>query len=394
MPLILPLTRFAAMYDAGDRAVQQDIILLAKLKLLNSEPIDVERLSNDQKLACLSLRVPIEFISTTYIDRENEQRQVEGHMRVCIKVDANLESMITTSPSEPILSEAAYNVMIHPSFNVPKVMKSVLEGFSINKGDRGEFLVMLMFTITRDKTVGPPDAHGSPKSRILNVAEFLSRNFFRKPSSLKDILTDFANSHMHFNHYIKLHQHAAIDAESLLLLSTRGAAILCANNQHAIDGINPFLFKGTSFRRDNLGLILWQSKNDPSFTATPRPEIFTAMDPYFLKILKPDDAPIPLVKIVFALAAKKPSLTVVRKPASDEYNAIVYEIWCAGISPDILGAIEYTQATSWEALLQASHGWMSIYRTASTVTQDLRRSENPSAALDRGHWDAWSIRRS
>jgi hypothetical protein len=30
------------MYDAGDKAIQEDIILLAKIKLLNSEPVEVE----------------------------------------------------------------------------------------------------------------------------------------------------------------------------------------------------------------------------------------------------------------------------------------------------------------------------------------------------------------
>jgi len=69
-------------------------------------------------------------------------------MRVCLKIDTAFESMITVSASEPLLSEAAYSIMAQPSFNVPKAMKSVLEGFSINKGDRGEFLVILI--VARD----------------------------------------------------------------------------------------------------------------------------------------------------------------------------------------------------------------------------------------------------
>jgi len=69
-------------------------------------------------------------------------------MGVCLKTDAAFESMITVSASEPLLSEAAYSIMAQPSFNVPKAMKSVLEGFSINKGDRGEFLVILI--VARD----------------------------------------------------------------------------------------------------------------------------------------------------------------------------------------------------------------------------------------------------
>src|SRR5438477_5247622 len=133
------------MWDAGDKEIQQAIILLARAKLLNSEPLGVENLNNDQKLACLSQRLPIEFNSTTYIAQANERKQVEGHMRVCLKIDSTFESMVTVSASEPLLSEAAYTVMVNPSFNAPKAMKTVMDGFAINKGDRGEFVVMLLF---------------------------------------------------------------------------------------------------------------------------------------------------------------------------------------------------------------------------------------------------------
>jgi len=32
-----------------------------------------------------------------------------------------------------------------------------MEGFAILKGDRGEFLVLLLMILARDVTVGPPD---------------------------------------------------------------------------------------------------------------------------------------------------------------------------------------------------------------------------------------------
>jgi hypothetical protein len=160
-------------------------------------------------------------------------------MRICLEIDATLESMVTVSSSEPIFSEAAYAVMSYPSFIIPHVMKLVLDGFSINTGVHGEFLVLLMFTIARDKTVGPTDMHGSPKSRILDVPTFLTDDLSRSPFDLKDIVTDFADSRMHFNHHLKVHEFAVIEAASSLLLSTRSVAVFCANIHYAIDGI-PF----------------------------------------------------------------------------------------------------------------------------------------------------------
>jgi hypothetical protein len=314
-------------------------------------------------------------------------------MRVCLKIDATFESMVTLSASEPLLSEAAYTVMSDASFNVPKAMKTVMSGFAISKGDRGEFVVMLLFTVARDKSVGPPDKHGHPKSRIIPVHQFLSRSLFRNPTGLLSLAEDFANSYMHFNHYVKVHEFAGIDAESLLLLSTRGAAVLCANNQQAIDGINPFLYKGTEFRYDNLGLILWQSKNNAAYTGEPEPEpdLFAVMNPYKLNILRKHDKPVPLIKIVFALAAKISSLKIVRRPPSVKYNAVVYEIWCAGISQEILGCVEIEQETTWEALVQASYGWKAIYEGTTTEQQQMRLM-NPGAARNLSHWNAWADR--
>jgi len=111
-------------------------------KLLNADP-DTQEFTEHQKLACLSQRFPIQFNSTTYISHASEMKQVEEHLRVCLKVDATFESMETISPSEPLLSEAAYVVMARKSFRPLETFKSILEGFAIHQGDHGEFLVPL-----------------------------------------------------------------------------------------------------------------------------------------------------------------------------------------------------------------------------------------------------------
>jgi len=87
-----------------------------------------------------------------------------------------------------------------------------------------------------------------------------------------------------------------------LCLMLRGAAVLCANGQRAVDGIIPFLFKGDEIRLDNIGVIMFQVKNDVRYSSSPWLDLFHAMDPCSLGIL---DAPanIPVIRIVFALAA-------------------------------------------------------------------------------------------
>jgi hypothetical protein len=81
--------RIAARYLEGSETVRREIIQFAVAKLLNAD-YTTKNVSNTQALACLSQRLPIEFNSTNYLSQEKEREQVEGHMRVCLKIDAAL----------------------------------------------------------------------------------------------------------------------------------------------------------------------------------------------------------------------------------------------------------------------------------------------------------------
>ncbi|KAK2464489.1 hypothetical protein APHAL10511_003468 [Amanita phalloides] len=390
---------FSARYLKGSASVKREIIQFAVAKLLNADHTP-KKLSNDQLLACLSQRFPIEFNSTNYI---SQARQVEGHMRICLNISAGFETMATTSSSEPILSEAAYSVMQEPLFNAPRALQLVMDGFSIAQGDRGEILALLLLILARDATVGPADAFGRPETgkRWFSLTDFLYGQIFRKqtgPSTLVDknsilalgkLSEDFANSQLHFSHFMKVHDDIVIKITPLLLLLGRGAAVLCANSQSGIDAINVFLMNGTKLVKDNAGLILHQIKNDPRYSATPQQHLFDGMDPYKLEILGARDCAVPLIKIVFALAARRPSLHVVRHDRTEKYNNIVYEIWCAGLSPEILGPITQQRASVWDSLLQASYGWKALYKTLD-VAADLRRTVTPAGAGHMSHFHRWA----
>lgn len=199
-------------------------------------------------------------------------------MRVCLKIDAAFESMVTVSASEPILAEAAYFIMAQKSFNAPVRFKSLLEGFSIHKGDRGEILTLLLLILARDAAVGPPGNDGQPKSRAFSMASFVCKHLFRAGANLSldgvkplnQLLRDFPDAFMHLNHLVKLHDFKSVDKESLLLRMSRGAAVLCANNHTGIDTINVFLCSGTRLSIDNFGLVLGQIKLDSDYTDTPK----------------------------------------------------------------------------------------------------------------------------
>jgi hypothetical protein len=173
---------------------------------------------------------------------------------------------------------------------------------------------------------------------------------------LAQLTQDFGGAKMHFNHFVKLHNHKSVNKESLLLLMSRGAGILCANYHSLIDMIIVFLLSGTKLHTDYLGLILYQVKNDSKSTDEPQPGQFAAMDPYVTGILEAGNAAVPLIRI-FALAAEKPCLKVTRHPQSSSYGAVVYDIWCTrGLPHEIPNPIQ-RDADIWDGLLQALYRW-------------------------------------
>lgn len=376
------------------------------MKLLNGEPskgLD----KTEKKLACLSRRLPIDFYSTTSTSRQAEEEQVEGHMRVCLNIDHDFEGMTTVSPSEPLLSEAAARLTHSSQQASPMLLSSVLHGFSIDKGDRGEFICMQLLNDARDTAVyGRPDVALIPLdiSLVFSVADFFGNLFRRKltgdlpskvhPSHEGTVFgTLFANAKMNFNHFVKVHEFAAIKSKFLVGVVARAAAILCANNHKGIDGLVPFTYYDTRLQRMNIGVFIWQSKNDPSYTSTPQHHLFDAMNPFELGVISapnPNDPPIPIIRVVFALAAKtNPSLTLVRYEDSSS-NFTTFDYWCSGISSEVLTPVESRYQATWDDLLQASYPWKQVYTKAlNPVSRELRRAANPLAATDLGHYDTW-----
>jgi len=246
--------------------------MFAAGKLINADPYRGD-FTVDQMFACLSRRFPIQFNSTTCISRAAERKQVEAHMRVCLGIDSVFDSMETVSSSEPLLSEAAYAIMARESFDPVKAFKSIQEGFAIHTGDRDELLALLLLTLARDQAVGPPVGWSEhPECRFFDFASFVYGHLFSESpsaSGLENLQHEFPDAKMHFNHFIKLLDFKTVNKKSLLLLVTRGAGVLCADNYPSLNAVTVFLKSGTKLTIDNLGLILYQISNDPRYTHIP-----------------------------------------------------------------------------------------------------------------------------
>ncbi|KAG5221481.1 hypothetical protein IMY05_C4393000400 [Salix suchowensis] len=258
-PAVLIISRFGLMYRRGDQSVRDGLLQFAMQKLTNHHagvPVEIDM---EQATACLGFRLPFEFLSTTDISQDMEFKQVEGHLRICLKPHSESESMVTISPSEPFVSEAA-----------AALLRTTKWKGGTKKGC-GEFVALLLLTLARDRAANP---------RTFLFSDFMRHLLATRKSqgrSLSTMTQEFPKAMMHFNHFIRPHQQKIIHRDMLLLLMARGAGVLCAPNTRKIDIILPFLVDGDTIKPTNVGAILCQVKNDKSYTDTPEPELFKDM---------------------------------------------------------------------------------------------------------------------
>ncbi|KAL0948165.1 hypothetical protein HGRIS_014960 [Hohenbuehelia grisea] len=392
---------FGLVYQRGETLVRTNIIKFAQQKLTNYHEAAPVHINFDQATACLAFRLPIEFLSTTYINRDREFKQVEGHLRICLKPHTESESMVTISPSEPFVSEAASELLrialwrsTGTKIKMIEVLKELMTGFSIHAGDRGEFLALLLFTIARDKAVQLPDP-APPAPRILYLSNLMRMLIPSGPSTvmaMQQLASDFPDALMHFNHFIRPHQQKIIHRDSLLLLMGRGAGVLCAPNTRSIDIAIPFLLQDDRIQSSNFGAILVQVKNDQKYTVKPQPALFQDIDPYKIGVLREGDSAVPLVKIFMTLSSIEAGVNIVRHEPTEAYKAIVYDIWIAGLSPDVYAPITNEDQSIWLAALAASRRWESIYSVPRQAPEmrHIRQSCHAGAADPRDHWRRWA----
>ena len=182
--------RFPARFNNGDITIQRSIVAFAADKLLCGHGITGWKIEGSESLACLAVRLGLDFRTASWLDRKAERTQVERHMRICLAATVGFRSMITISPSEPLLAEALYTIMGRSlgAEEAPKALLAHITGSYLSAGDRGEVVAALLLLLARDKAVGdkarrcdgmPPlamsleDFKGDGDSRIVTVPEFV-----------------------------------------------------------------------------------------------------------------------------------------------------------------------------------------------------------------------------
>ena len=360
-------------------------------------------------MALMSTRIPLEFNGRTLRSQDMERLLVEKHMRVCLNVDQGFETAVTIAPSEPILSEAAYHIMRSPAFDLPRSLLTELEHPGLDKGSRGELIVMVLCLQAWDA------AADRLQNRITPVIDFIqelitpeahSEVFSSMPirartldEANRTLEATFHESMMYFNHFIKLHDHEVINQKYLWRLIARGAAGICADFQFGIDVIIPFLYRDNKLQKNNVSAFFIQSKNDKAYQTTPQNYLFDMMDPYKIQFFDKDDKETtPVIRMVFALGSST-SCVAALKPAertqpsrehgfkalfqANRYTA--FDIWCAKASQETFRPIK--EDIIFNKLLLRSGIFPEVYDTKNLeAIQIATRTMNPATSVNSAHW--------
>ena len=137
-------SRFGSYWDKLDWNEKHgtEIMDYAKQKLLGGSD-ELEEQNQAGSLACLSTRFALEF-NVDETARDVTRAQVERHMRLCIAAAAGLEKMTTIPGSEPLLAEAAYELMKNTGTNPVSHLARHSDLNCVDRGRRGELVATLL----------------------------------------------------------------------------------------------------------------------------------------------------------------------------------------------------------------------------------------------------------
>ena len=367
-----------------------------------------DTLTDMEKLACMTVRIPLEFNARILSSKDRERTLVEKHMRVCLRVDPGRETAYAIAPSEAILAEASCLVMRNPNFDLPRCLLAELEHPGLDKGSRGELIVMTICLEARDAAVKQLSHSIIPvkeyiKALIANkyhdmVLHSAPRKTRTSDDAERTLADTFCSSKIYFNHFVKFRDRGVIGRDFLWRLIARGAAAICTDGQPAIDVIIPFLYKDEVLRKENVSAFLIQSKNDRSFQAEPDTSLFDSIRPHNIGFFdRGETTTVPIIRMVFALASSTSSVTTINPPQRKQpprtstqnvESFTAFDIWCAKASHDTFESIKDDDV--FQKLLLQSYRHAEIYTTKRPALEAMTRSMNPASESNAVHWRQFS----
>ncbi|KAI9434407.1 hypothetical protein F5148DRAFT_998459 [Russula earlei] len=276
---------FGSYWDYSEYRNEVGIMDYAKQKLLCG-PTVLEDNPNGL-LACLSVRFALAF-NMDVSARDVNHVQVERHMRLRIAATVGLENLVTMAGSEPLLAEAAYDLMEETRMNAVCHLANHPNLNCIDRGRRGELVAALLImqafdvarAINRKRWVTVVDFMKAllPESNYEALLRSLPTSWpenHKKQMTFEEIFKDYG---LWFNHVIKIECKEMISTRHLWKFVTRGAMILCGTNQDGIDIVLPAFLTTRELGPNSMTVVVIQVKNANAYGPNLDESLFDAMD--------------------------------------------------------------------------------------------------------------------
>ena len=344
----LPLTstRFGTRYDALSQDREGHLLDFARRKLLCGE-YALRRDNGPGILACLAVRFAL-MLNSDRASRAIACQQVERHMRLCLAASDGFEKLVTISPSEPLLAEAAHDLLQHTLMDPIDHLAQHSDLDCIDLGRRGELVAAFILMRARDQA--------AKEKRWMSVPEFMEALL---PSAYHEALRSstptlwlegehksfsetFKGYGMWFNHVIRVENSEMLSADNLWKFLTRGAMILCKENQFGVDIVLPACLMDRNLSKDTITAIYVQVRNNKRFGRGIDRRLVNVINPFVLGLFSEGNRLHPIIRVVFALTSLENGVLFpnqrTREPhCPDEFTA--FDVWCEGLSSDTFNCV-------------------------------------------------------
>jgi hypothetical protein len=254
--------------------------------LVGQNPANIN--SDEKQCVCMALlgcRVAIAF----HCMEKRAFDMVRSYMGVCYFIFPGRDELVYGYPSEPLLAQSASLLLregafepeggdvlsqndaclVDGTFSWKKTLKTVSPMFRkglVGAGVRGELICRLLLTMAWDKCQKKEYLH-----RPVPILEFLKALGGNSlVSILKEKKNAFLNGRLYFTHFVYV-DYEVNTPEMLASFARNGQAILCQNNQQAIDLLIPVVLDD-----DTPSFIAVQCKNRKKLSWTRAAEIYDA----------------------------------------------------------------------------------------------------------------------
>ncbi|KAG9297985.1 hypothetical protein G9A89_018813 [Geosiphon pyriformis] len=227
------------IYDSAT-APQADTIALAIYKIMcTNEVLTADKLTLEQTLAILSPRIALDVNPSLRINTA----LIADHMRVCIHITPERESVLSAVPSEPILAEASAQLMHRQGYleSILSFLAVSLRYGIVDAGYRGELVAQLLVLLAIDHV---STRRGSmPYSRVVTVSAFLSELLGVNCANLDTIMDTVAKDRLmrgeiFLTHFVRP-TYKKPNRATLYEFAIRGAGIFSKRYSEAVDLIIP-----------------------------------------------------------------------------------------------------------------------------------------------------------